>query len=260
MSSARAIWEKALFQSPSALLISRAGVAGFTRHEPTDALTLEKLTSLIGSPVFVRINVSPVCGQHIIVYADGYVSSDKSSMDRYNSLPANLDASAFLQPLGLGEKLRGTVIILAGNAIHSRDLDITMRASNALTLLECYRDHKGFISEYAEKEWERVEGIYKDGVVPALSSTKPDAAKVAWMLRIMEVGMARDKDMYAAVMEARAKNPLMDNAMSTLAHVAHLYQTGEFEDFDTTAPLNPHRPTKEPLPAGWSKRYKQVIH
>lgn len=255
-----AVWEHALFGSQSALILCRAEGTGFTKLESSGVVSYAHLMQLLGDQLVCRLPVRSAYGRQINVYVPGFLPGDQASVDRYNEAhPINRDATEFLTRWGFEGSVQGDCVIVAGDAIAYRDQQEKMVAANALTLPEVLRDHEMFVKPKVNPKWETIEKIVEERAITALHDTVPSAAKVAWLLHILSTGLAKEPMTMAAVMEARAKYPELNEAMACLANIEAMYFEGKYEDF-TDEPLHPHRPVETPDPVGFSKRYGAVVH
>lgn len=254
------IWRDALFGSPSALLVIRAGKPGFTRHVTHKDVGYDMLTRILQTPMVARLPVRKAFDQNMIAFAPGVLPHDEAAVAEYKKRPYNEEAERFFEKFtDFEDRVIGDCVILTGEAIAARDHDPALVDANALTLPEIERDHAMWIAPTARQRWFAVQEIVDKAIAPQLMDDRPTAGRVAWLLEIVERGLTKDQDTYAAVQAARARLPELDHAFTALSGIKQAYFANRYEDL-MDAPLSEdYEPQKEPTP-GFSPRYGQTVH
>jgi len=257
-------WDRVIFDSDvNTIIVKPEGGAPLVWSAPSP-LGFENLMTLLCSKNVIRYPLRTVLGRPAHVYGLGFYPNDDEGRAEMDAAPYNEHGSELLSRCGLEAEVRGPLIIVHGDAIDPRDMQVEMIDADAETMPEIERDHILKIAPAAEREWAKVEQALDDGLIPAVLDATPTLHRVSWLLRVLFVALDRDIVSHAALQELGAKNPKFHQAAQALWNIQAAHFAGRIEELapadDEDGTETMFAAVKTPPPPGFSKRYQKVLH
>jgi hypothetical protein len=253
-------WDRAIFGGSYDVIIVDPDEAPPMFAEAGAPIGYHNLMQIMKHEQIMRAPVRKLFGRNAHVYMMGYFPSDMEQRAIVDALPYNLAMSELLSRHGFEAEVNGRVVIVVGDAIDCRDTQETMIDADAETMPEIERDHIHSIGPAADAEWKRIETAVGLDLINTKVNSVPSTHHIAWLIRVLMVGLDKDIIGHAALQEVAHKNPILMQAMSALWNVQAAHFTGRFDDAEEDYSASIYDAPKTPAPAGFSQRHQAVIH
>lgn len=224
----------------------------------TAPIGYHNLMTLVGSTNIIRLPLRSIYGLDAHAYSLGFWASDDASRTEFDAAPVNEQGVEIASRHNLEAEVRGRIVIVTADAIDPRDLQPELIEADAETMPEVERDHARVVGPAADAEWAKLVEALEGDMVPSMVTTAPSMDRIAWLTRLILVGIDTDIVAHAAMNELLAKRPVLRQAFAALWHIQAAHFTGQIE---TLTPDEDMRgPPRVPKPKGWSERHGQVLH